>query len=121
MSIYTGYFAKYHKYRENYTCVSIAGRSPDFFKGVTYKKLAPKYEFFIKYKKGKISCKEFIECYEKEILSKLNPRDVLKELYELTYSEKIILLCWEKTINFCHRHLVAKWLQNELGKTIKEI
>jgi len=33
--------------------------------------------------------------------------------------ENAVLLCWEKD-GFCHRHLVADWLQEKLGIEIKE-
>ena len=30
-------------------------------------------------------------------------------------------MCWEKSGDFCHRHLVAEWVEENLGITIEEI
>ena len=42
------------------------------------------------------------------------------KLKELTQSDQIILLCYEKPDDFCHRHLVAQWL-TEHGYDTQEI
>ena len=98
--------------------VSIAAKSPDFYNGREYKKLAPKYWFFKKYKED--GDEEFYtEQYYKEVLDKLDPKEVYKELRG--EENDIILLCWEHYGKFCHRHLVAEWLSKELGIEIKEI
>ncbi len=98
--------------------VSIAAKSPDFYNGREYKKLAPKYWFFKKYKED--GDEEFYtEQYYKEVLDKLDPKEVYKELGG--EENDIILLCWEHYGKFCHRHLVAEWLSKELGIEIKEI
>ena len=95
--------------------VSIAGKSPDFYKGREYKKLAPKYWFFKKYKED--GDEEFYtEHYYKEVLDKLSAKEVFREL-----GENSVLLCWEKYDKFCHRHLVAEWLSKELGIEINEV
>jgi uncharacterized protein (DUF488 family) len=100
----------------NPNAVSIAGKAPSFFKGKKYEKLAPKYRFFIKYKKGEINKKEYTKYYYEEILNKLNPIEVYKEL-----GEEAVLLCWEGKGKFCHRHIVAKWLSKNLNIIIEEI
>ena len=47
--IYTSYFAKLNKLPNNIIPISICGKAPDWYKGLQYKKLAPKYDFFIKW------------------------------------------------------------------------
>lgn len=44
-------------------------------------------------------------------LDHLNAANVVKDLYDLAGTEKIVLICYEKPGDFCHRHLVAKWLK----------
>jgi len=106
----TSYYAKY----KGKNAVSIAGKCPTWYKGREYKKLAPKYWFFIKYKQD--GDKEFYtKQYQKEVLDKLDPQQVYEEL-----GENAVLLCWEKSGDFCHRHLVASWLENELGIKVDE-
>jgi len=107
--IYTSYFAKLSKIPDNIVPVSIAGKAPDFYKGLEYKRLAPKYGFFIEWKKNHDN-EFYIEHYNREVLKGLDVRQVLSELLNLTGSYDICLLCYEKTGDFCHRHLVAKWL-----------
>ena len=48
--IYTSYFAKLKSLPEDLVPISICGKVPDWYKGLQYKKLAPKYDFFMKWK-----------------------------------------------------------------------
>ena len=106
----TSYYAKY----KGENSVSIAGKCATWYKGREYKKLAPRYWFFKKYKED--GNKEFYtEQYYKEVLDKLNPQQVYEEL-----GEDAVLLCWEKSGEFCHRRLVASWLEKELGIKVNE-
>lgn len=51
--IYTSYFAKLKELeRPNIILISICSKEPDWYKGLQYKRLAPKYEFFIKWKEN---------------------------------------------------------------------
>lgn len=95
--------------------VSIAGRAPDNYKGREYKKLAPKYWFFKKYKKDNDE-NFYTAQYYREILDTFNPEKVYAEL-----GENAILLCWEPPGQFCHRHLVADWLRDNLNISIEEL
>ena len=83
--------------------------------GPAYKKLAPKWEFFNEWKNGshKGDNDYYIQHFKDEVLAPLKPEDVIRELSELAGVEphKIILLCYEKPGDFCHRHLVADWLE----------
>lgn len=105
----------YSKSGNDENAVSIAARSPSFYKGKEYKKLAPMYWFLKKYKEE--GDEEFYtRQYRSEILDKLDPKVVYEEL-----GEDAILLCWEGPDKFCHRHLVAKWLSNNLDIEIEEL
>lgn len=107
----TSYFAKY----KGENAVSIAGKCPDWFKGRQYKKLAPKYNFFQKYKLDGDE-KYYTEQFQIQVLNKLDAKKVYEEL-----GENAVLLCWEKSGKFCHRHLVAEWFQKELGIEVNEV
>lgn len=109
----TSYFAKNAK---NLNAISIAGKSPDWYTGREYKALAPKYEWWIKWKTEGLSEQWYIEQYYKTVLRHLNPQQVYNEL-----GENAILLCWEGPDKFCHRHLIAKWFKATLGIEVKEI
>lgn len=108
----TSYFSKYGN-RENGVCIAL--RQPSFFKGKHYPKLAPKQWFLRKYKRDKDE-KFYAEQYCKEVLEKLDPKEVYEEL-----GEDAVLLCWEGKTKFCHRHIVAKWLNQHLGIEVTEL
>lgn len=42
----------------------------------------------------------------------LDPKEIEKKLYELSNGSDIALICYEKSEDFCHRHLVVDWLNN---------
>ena len=48
--IYTSYFANLKKIPDTITPIAICGKVPQFYNGLTYKKLAPKYSFFVVWK-----------------------------------------------------------------------
>lgn len=112
--IYISYFAKLKELeRYNIIPISISAKAPEWYKGLQYKKLAPKYEFFMEWKKNQDN-EYYIEHFQKEILDKLDAANVIQELLYMIpnwYDIKdFALVCYEKPSDFCHRHLVAKWL-----------
>lgn len=109
--IYTSYFSS-RKYNIN-DGVSIA-RYVKFWKGETYYPLFPSQNLLSDYKNGLIDEKEYERRYVSETLSKLNPKKVYEDL------DGKVLLCYEKTSDFCHRHIVAKWL-NDNGFKCEEL
>lgn len=131
--IYTSYFAKLKSLPENVTPISICGKAPDWYKGLQYKKLAPKYDFFMKWKETHDN-DYYIEHFQKEVLENLDVYRTVHELHLLLPNEiktviqsavwgspdwHIALICYEKPSDFCHRHLVADWL-NKNGFECKE-
>ena len=50
----------------------------------------------------------------------MNPVDVYNKLEELSCGQDIVLVCYEKSGDFCHRYLVADWLSKNLGIEVKE-
>lgn len=112
--IYTSYFAKLRSLPENIVPVSICGKTPDWYTGLQYKKLAPKYDFFMEWKQNHDN-DYYIKCFQEQVLNKLNATDVILDLSRLCEGfnvgeDNIALICYEKPTDFCHRHLVADWL-----------
>lgn len=121
--IYTSYFAKLKSLPDNVIPISICGKAPDWYKGLQYKKLAPKYDFFMKWKENHDN-DYYVKCFNEQVLDKLNAEQVVKELDNLLLNQtvtidyngdpkevpRIALICYEKPSDFCHRHLVADWL-----------
>jgi hypothetical protein len=105
----TSYFAKAKNLYP--TSVSIALQTPEWFTGKRYTALNPT-PFILSFKDRP---KEFEKYYRDLILKRLNPFTVYKDL-----GANSILLCWEKAGKFCHRRIVASWLEKELDIVIPE-
>lgn len=122
--IYTSYFAQLKNLPSNIIPISICGKAPNWYTGLQYKKLAPKYDFFQEWKKNHDN-DYYIKCYKEQVLDKLDILTVIRDLVDLlpadgsTARHTIALICYEKPEEFCHRHLVADWL-NENGFQTKE-
>lgn len=117
--IYTGYYAKLKQYiNAGLTPVSIAGRAPEFYTGAQYKSLAPTYNIFKSWKNGDITNEQYVERFKSEVLDKLD-KDGFKRMVN-SFDTDIILLCYEKSGDFCHRHIVADWIRNDVGLEVQE-
>lgn len=81
-----------------------------------FPKLYPGWNLVEHYKKGEDSDEEARASYYDKVLRQLDPQAIWQEL-----GEDAVLLCWEKPGDFCHRRLVAEWLEKRLGVTIKEL
>ena len=83
--------------------------------------LAPKESFFRTWRnnRGVISEEEntryYIREYYKQILSKIDIEKLLK------YEKDPILLCYEESSDFCHRHIVAEYINMKYGIEVPEI
>lgn len=120
--IYTSYYANMKKITArfpNLVSISIAAKHPRGYDGLEYKKLAPKYDFFKKWKENHDN-EYYIKEYNRQVLNTLNPKLVVEELYMISKNKDIVLLCYEKPNDFCHRHLVADWLSKN-GYPVDEI
>lgn len=117
--VYTSYFANLRNLPNNLCPISISGKAPDWYTGIQYKVLAPKYWFFKKYEED--HDKEFyIEAFNKDVLNNLKAYEVLSKLKELANGKIPCLICYEKPGDFCHRHLVAEWLKNNCNIEVEE-
>ena len=107
------------------------GNAWNFF-GNSYKKLAPKLYLWEYYNNNpnNLSEEELIDWYIKEYyelrLKNIKINEYLNEL-STKYGNEIILLCHElpeqkiNKQNFCHRRLLADWIEIKTGITIPEI
>lgn len=111
--IQTGYFAKY----KGSNGVAICLYPPKWFKGDVYPQLAPTRRLLEWYKSSAQDEKAqdiYRRIYYRDVLNHLNPEAVYRAL------DGKVLLCYEKSGDFCHRHLVSEWL-NANGYECKEI
>jgi len=94
--------------------ISIARYSPQWFKCGTYLSLCPSIDLVYSYKNATITKREYASIYYDQVLSKLDPLKVATDL------NNKVMLCWENYNYFCHRFIVAKWLENTMGIKVKE-
>ena len=114
--IYTSYFGNKHIPKEMHRRV-IANSQP---KGCNFKtelKLIPSWVLVSGYKNGSITPKEYAAEYTKQ-LDQINFSKLI-EKYEDSEND-IVLLCWESPEKFCHRHLLANYLNKKYGCHVKE-
>lgn len=120
MKIYTSYFAKIKNMPDDIIPIAICGQSPNGYKGKQFKILAPTYDIFMQYKQTG-DTELYTQRFYNERLNKLNALNIYKRLEVLSEGKDIALICYEKSSDFCHRHLVADWLSRELNIIIKEL
>lgn len=125
MEIATGYFARAKDYADDgYVLVSIAKVAPWFIpkdlKLHSLSVLAPTDEMLAL----KDRTSEYEKRYKEEILSHLPLIEIFETLSRIASKEaldKVVLLCYESPEKFCHRHIVAKWIEDGLGKVVSEV
>ena len=123
--VFTTYFAQLRNLPSNVIPISICARAPQWYSGIQYKKLAPKYDFFMEWKQNHDN-DYYVEHFSSEVLELLDVRRVMNELQVALPDEvkvqmqapfwsskdwHVALVCYEKPSDFCHRHLVADWLR----------
>jgi uncharacterized protein YeaO (DUF488 family) len=117
VKLYTSYYAHQSKNGDTVP-VAISLKIPEWYGGNVYRKLAPKPRTLMLYKSGDIDCDEYAKQYYSLVLNQLQAIDVYKELSK--FGTSVALLCYEKAHDFCHRRLVADWLERELTITVPE-
>ena len=105
----TSYFAS--KLWKGKNAVAISRGIPGWYRGRVYKALAPSWEL-VNIKDEDI----YRDRYKQQILDRLDPIKVFEDL-----GQDAVLLCWERSGEFCHRLLVAEWLEENLGIEVKEL
>ena len=94
--------------------LSIAIYPPLDYSGAQYGPLTPDRQTFFAKKAGDIDEKEYEKQYREKVLSKLNAHEIYKRY------QQSVLLCWEPAGDFCHRRIVAAWIQEETGIEVPE-
>ena len=119
--IRTSYYYKVRNKAEDHYKVAISLTAPT---GEYYSyavKLAPTQDMLWYYKNSFISEAEYTRMY-KEILDKLKSDGALSGFVEdLKVHDKVLLLCYEGKYKFCHRHILAEYLNKHYGLNITEL
>jgi len=108
--MYTSYFKNPNLNPQDSRLVSIARWTPPGFRNIRqFRLLVPRKDW------GGQSPNTFIRTYYEKVLDRLDPRLIYDSL------EESILLCWEPPGVFCHRRIVAEWLEQHLAIKVPEL
>jgi len=117
MQLTTGFFSGVKKHA-HHDIVSIAAGQPKWLVVLhQHKQLAPRYVLLNDFRNSRISESQYVERFN-DMLSSLNPAVVIDQLSDMT--KHPIMCCHCNTTHFCHRHLVAEWLESNLKIVIPE-
>ena len=109
----------FKKSKDEAHTVSIARSDfPWPMKGYRFEKYLPlllSLSLLREWRAGKISKEAYTQRYYNETLSRLDPQKVYNDL------DGKILLCHEPPGEFCHRRLVARWLEDSLNIEVPEL
>lgn len=129
MQIYTSYFANLKTLEEaGIYCVAICSKVPDFFKGPNLESVAPSKSILYEYKNSQqtdADREHYRQRYENEILCayRFHPEyltDRLAYFSSVEGNKDVALLCYERPEDFCHRHILAEWMNERLDVNIIE-
>lgn len=118
--IFTSYYANHKSYKD-FMRVAISRTSPSRSYDVKWLMLAPRIKLLNMYKKGELSEETYTQEYLSQ-LQKLYDSGKLSKLVDLLLEEpKVVLLCYESKGKFCHRHILASFLNEHYDLNIQEL
>ena len=108
--IYTSYFANYRKFPPGARIMRISRYAHPRLNSIDLSILAPSAGLLREYKNKLVDEDEYTRKYLEE-LRQLDKEAVKRKLWQLEeqYGD-IVLCCYEKKGSFCHRHILADWL-----------
>lgn len=119
MKIYTSYFANLKNLeKDDIVPIGICCYPPKWFKGPNLRAIAPSPDILEKCKSSHV---EYEKRYRTEVLSLFKDANILLERISFISGGKdAALCCYEKPSDFCHRHILAKWLEEQTGIKVEE-
>lgn len=117
--IYTGYYSKIKAYTDaGLKLLSISRTKPGFVKNcIDVPPLFPNEKILWGYKKGDIDEMEYTSKYLEQ-LENIGIDKILKTIE--IFGDDVVLLCWESPEKFCHRHILADYINKHSKLKIKE-
>ena len=117
--IYTGYYSKIKEYADSgLTLLSISRTKPEFAKScIDIPQLFPSDKILWDHKKGKIDEMEYTAKYLDQ-LNELGVDRIIKMIQ--IFGDNVVLLCWESPEKFCHRHILADYINKNSGIIVEE-
>ena len=110
------YTSNYKRCGNNHRAIGISLMVPDWFEYSCNCSFAPTSEMFKKFKAGEITEEEYTVMYR----ARLYEHDSLNILMLNATPSKSIFLCYEEPGEFCHRRILAEWIEERMGIKVKE-
>ena len=117
--IYTGYYSKIKEYTDaGLRLLSISRTKPGFVKDcVDVPPLFPDEKILWDYKKGDFDEMEYTSKY----LTQLDGMGIDKIIKTIQiFGDDVVLLCWESPEKFCHRHILANYINRNSDLVVEE-
>lgn len=116
MKIYTSYFGNIRRLNEaGIFAVCVAIGKPKYLNLPQIINVAPTRYML----SDACSYEEYLRLYD-QILARQNAQQVVKQIEVLSGGRDVALCCYEKPGDFCHRHILAKWITDNTGIEVKE-
>ena len=117
--IYTGYYSKIKEYADaGLRLLSISRTKPGFAKDcVDVPPLFPDEKILWDYKKGDIDEMEYTSKYLAQ-LDDIGIDRIIKTIQ--IFGDDVVLLCWESPEKFCHRHILADYINRNSDLVVEE-
>lgn len=107
--------------------IAVSGAVPADYSGERLVSVAPKrswWQFWHDTYAGHYESKESVDyytaCYKSTVLGRLSQADVIEEVKQIAGERNSYLLCFEPPGQFCHRHLLASWLNEVCDEKVIE-
>ena len=110
------YTSNYARNGNNPNAFGISYSSPQWFEGKRLSTLAPEWDMVDSIKKGSLTEEQYTQKY----LLLLKQRKIDPQKLIDTLPDGAVLLCYESPGKFCHRRILAKWVEQYTGVTIPE-
>ena len=109
--IYTSYFANWRNFPTDAVPIGITRFKPSYWDKINLENLAPSESLLRAYRNKQIDEYIFRVKYFGELKERgFTPEFVREALSSVAGYRDIVLCCYEKPGDFCHRHLLAEWL-----------
>jgi len=112
------YTSNYARHANNPLAIGISLTVPDWYEGVWLKSLAPGTDMVGKIKKGSENYNQ--RKYTREYLDLLKARNIDPQNLIDSMPDGTLLLCYESPGVFCHRRVLADWVERHTGFVIEE-
>ena len=118
MTVYTSYFGMSRRFpKEKFIKTAVCYSVP---RGIgIWNSVGPSAELVFGMKRGEITKEYYEECYYQMLLDRKD--QIAQNIPYLKNGERdVVLLCYEKPTDWCHRHILARFLKEQFDLEVVE-